>query len=117
VAVAVCFKEVFRRKCGGVHFLAQLKGNNGILLGVDDQMGAWISFSQICVSNCPCTRRLTPGRNHKTLRATREAEGDGASSTTPATWRRVAKCVATAVTSDWPKGMTALQSIPFVFTR
>ena len=34
--------------------------------------GARISFSHACVSSCPCTRRLTPGRNQKTLRATRE---------------------------------------------
>jgi len=40
VVVAVYFKEVFGRQCGGIHFLAQLKGNNGILLGVDDQNGS-----------------------------------------------------------------------------
>jgi len=40
VAVTVDLKEVFGRKCGSIHFLAELKGNNGILIAVDDQNGS-----------------------------------------------------------------------------
>ena len=40
VAVAAYLKEVFGWKCGGIHFLAELKGNNGILKAVDDQNGS-----------------------------------------------------------------------------
>ena len=57
------------------------------------------------------------GRKQKTLRATREAEGNGASSTTPAIRRWAAKYVATAVPKDWSKEIVVLPSIPIVLTR
>jgi hypothetical protein len=40
VTVAAYLKEVFGMKCGSIHFLAELKGNNGILIAMDDQNGS-----------------------------------------------------------------------------
>jgi hypothetical protein len=39
VAGAVYLKEAFGRKCSGIHFLAELKRDNGVLTAVDDQNG------------------------------------------------------------------------------
>jgi len=40
VAGAVYLKEAFGRKCGGIHFLAELKRDDGVLTAVDDQNGS-----------------------------------------------------------------------------
>jgi hypothetical protein len=40
VAGTVYLKEAFGRKCSGIHFLAELKGDNGVLTAVDDQNGS-----------------------------------------------------------------------------
>ena len=40
VAGAVYPKEAFGRKCSGIHFLAELKWYNGVLIAVDDQNGS-----------------------------------------------------------------------------
>jgi len=39
VAVAVDLKKIFGRKGSVVEFLAESKGNDGILIAVDDQNG------------------------------------------------------------------------------
>ena len=40
VARAVYLKEAFGRKCSGIHFLSELKRDNGVLTAVDDQNGS-----------------------------------------------------------------------------
>jgi hypothetical protein len=40
VARAVYLKEAFRRKCSSIHFLSELKRDNGVLTAVDDQNGS-----------------------------------------------------------------------------
>jgi len=40
VAGAVYLKEAFGSKCSGIHFLAELKWDNGVLTAVDDQNGS-----------------------------------------------------------------------------
>ena len=40
VAGAVYLKEAFGRKCSGIHFLSELKRDNGVLTAVDDQNGS-----------------------------------------------------------------------------
>ena len=40
VAGAVYLKEAFGRKCSGIHVLAELKRDNGVLTAVDDQNGS-----------------------------------------------------------------------------
>jgi hypothetical protein len=37
VAGAVYLNEAFGRKCSGIHFLAELKRDNGVLTAMDDQ--------------------------------------------------------------------------------
>ena len=44
VAGAVYLKEAFGRKCGGIHFPAELKRDDGVLTAVDDQNGSVYFF-------------------------------------------------------------------------
>ena len=40
MAGAVYLEEAFGRKCSGIHLLAELKRDNGVLTAVDDQNGS-----------------------------------------------------------------------------
>lgn len=77
------------------------------------RIGALICCSRCAVSNCDLTRRLSPGKNQNSFRASALADGNGASSTTPASLWCAATLAATAVPSDCPYATIVRGLMPF----
>jgi hypothetical protein len=78
VAVAVDLKEVFGREGSVVDFLPELKGNDGILIAVDDQKGG-VDFLQPSLGiELPMNKKADPPEETRRLCAQLEKQKETA---------------------------------------